>query len=187
MVIRNRLTVTDLNYFKLNTAVCSIQFIIVKVMNASQANDSNKQSCSSPHNSSIVMRDNIHTVEFKQYSDKYFYATLTDQKRNIKNKKKTTTMDLSMATTMPRVDMMNHLSAPVGVDSDIKTLILQNKLLQLTNSIHKDSFNKEDKDIDRAMRKIDAAVILDSKTAKKLSTRRIIAECRQNNLSGKEK
>lgn len=151
-------------------------------MNASQTNDSNKQSCSSPH-SSIVMRDNIHTVEFKQYSDKYFYATLTDQKRNIKNKKKITTMDLSR----PRVDMMNHLSAPVGVDSDIKTLILQNKLLQLTNSIHKDSFNKEDKDIDRAMRKIDAVVILESKTAKKLSTRRIIAECRQNNLSGKEK
>jgi hypothetical protein len=155
-------------------------------MKASQAHDSNKQSCSSP-NSSIVNRDNIHTVEFKQYSDKYFYATLTDQKRNKINKKKTTTMDISMAKTMPRVDMMNHLSAPVGVDSDIKTLILQNKLLQLNNSIHKDSFNKEDKDIDRAMRKIDAAVILDSKTAKKLSTRRIIAECRQNNLSGKEK
>lgn len=157
-------------------------------MKASQANDSNKQSCSSP-NSSIINQNNIHTVEFKQYSDKYFYATLTDHKVYKKNKKKTTTMmmDISMATTIPMVDMMNHLSAPVGVDSNIKTLILQNKLLQIHNNIHKDNFIKEDKDIDRAMRRIDADMILESKIPKRLSTRRIIAECRQNNMSGKEK
>ena len=149
-------------------------------MKASQSNDSNKQSCSSP-NSSIINQNNIHTVEFKQYSDKYFYATLTDHKVYKKNKKKTTTM------MIPMVDMMNHLSAPVGVDSNIKTLILQNKLLQIHNNIHKDNFIKEDKDIDRAMRRIDADVILESKIPKRLSTRRIIAECRQNNMSGKEK
>lgn len=157
-------------------------------MKASQANDSNKQSTSSPNNS-IINPNNIFTVEFKQYSDKYFYATLTDQKIYKKNKQKTTAMmmDISMATTIPVVDRMNHLSASVGVDSDMNTLILQNKLLQLHNNIHKDSFIKEDKDIDRAMRKIDAAVILHSKIPKRLSTRRIIAECRQNNLSRKEK
>jgi len=153
-------------------------------MKTCQVSDTSKQ-LNSPNSSISVNNNHNLTVEFKQYSDKYFYSVLTDNK--LKKKKKNTMMDMSMDTTTLTSIRMDHLTAPVGVDSNMRTLILQNKLLKLYNYNQNENNSKDDKDIDRAMRKIDAIAILESKVQKRLSTRRIIADCRRDNLSSKEK
>ena len=198
----------QLHCFQLLHSCYHFLTVVMKAsIEASDTNNVNHSNKLSPESSAIIHNNNI-VIEFKQHSDKYFYATLTDRKlKPKKTKKKTLDVQVGvvldkpvdstvpMVTTQPVSSSISIPSTPVItssiqevviLDSSIKTLILQNKFLHLSYEHN----NKEEKDIDRAMRRLDASSsskLDSSRVSKKMSTRRIIASCLQSNMSIKEK